>query len=136
MTAPTAFALLTGRCGLSQSAAAEVLKVSPSTVDKMTRGVRNTPAGIIDDLQRLYAMIEKAAEEMLATFAALPVPAESPIELGYAADDYEARQLGWPCVGAQLASIGIVMARSPLTFRLVPRGSTPGTAAAMAAHGQ
>ena len=50
------------------------------------------------------------------------------IEIGLAADDAEARQIGWPCVGAQAAMLGIVAAHVDVV--IVPRGSTPATAAA------
>ncbi len=77
---------------------------------------------------------------MLAEIArqvdAMGSPPES-IELGIASDDHEARTIGWPCVGAQRASIALVVARGTphgLRFHVVPRGSTVATAAAADAH--
>jgi len=55
-------------------------------------------------------------------------------ELGFAGDDDEARALGWPCVGAHGALLGLIVARAPAQCIVVRRGSTPATAAAMAAH--
>lgn len=57
------------------------------------------------------------------------------IEIGYPADDHEAQSLGWPCVEAWAAMAARVLAASDTRIRLVPRGSTPGTAAAADAHG-
>jgi hypothetical protein len=56
------------------------------------------------------------------------------IEIGLAADDHEAQALGWPCVGAQEAMLGLVVARCRRPVRIVPRGSTVATAAATDAH--
>lgn len=130
----TTLALLINRCGLSQREAAEFLSSSPSHIDKASSGKRSTPPGQIAELQELYASIESAAAEAVAAMSG--IPAGAAIELGYAADDHEARDLGWPCVGAQRAMLGIVVARlAGREIRLVPRGSTVGTAAAIQAHG-
>jgi hypothetical protein len=134
MTTP--FALLLARCGLSQREAAGYLNLSPSNIDKMARGARATPAGVIAELQALYRKISVAAENAVAAIMET-TPAGAQVELGYAADDYEAQQLGWPCVGAQLASFGITIASiEDRDVRLVPRGSTVGTAAAAHIHGK
>jgi hypothetical protein len=51
-----------------------------------------------------------------------------------ASDDYEAQQIGWPCVGAHAAVLGIVAARTNKPLIILPRGSTLATAAAIEAH--
>lgn len=127
--------LLIDRCGLSQREAAEVLGVSINTVKSWMAGRANPRPGVIAELRALYARIERAAAEALAVIA--DAPADTVVELGYAADDHEAQGLGWPCCcGAQRAMLGIVAARCGRTVRLVPRGSTSASAAAAEAHGR
>ena len=122
------FAILMNLAGLSQREAAAFLKVSPSSVDKMARGVRNAPDGVIDDLRDLIDKQETAADEALAL---IDEQDADEIELGYPTDDHEAQSLGWPCVGAWKAMAARVIAGCDIQVRLVPRGSTPSTAAAI-----
>jgi hypothetical protein len=128
----TLASLLFDRCGLSHREAAEFLKVRLDTVKSWSSGRNSAPAGAIDDLRRLYARIEKAAEEGLTSINHAPPGVE--IELGLASDDYEAQQIGWPCVGAHAAVLGIVAARTNKPLIILPRGSTLATAAAIEAH--
>ena len=125
--------LLIGRCGLSQREAADVLKVSINTVKSWMAGRAMPRPGVIDELRALYAAIKRAAGEALAAIAA--APAADVIELGVATDDHEAQGLGWPCVGAQAAMLGLVVARCGRPVRVVPRGSTSATAASAEQHG-
>ena len=83
------------------------------------------------ELRVLYARIERSASETLGVIAA---QAPDEIELGLVSDDYEAQQLGWPCVGAQAAMLGIVAAKAAAPVRIVPRGVTVATAAAVEPH--
>lgn len=133
----TPAALLIQLAGLSHREAAEFLGVRPDTVQSWHRR-RNPSAagrGVIDDLRTLIAKQERAAAEAVAQMAKLArkhgAPAE--IEIGYPADDHEARHLGWPCVGAWRSMAARVVAASPMPIKLVPRGSTPATAAARCA---
>lgn len=128
----TLAALLIDRCGLSQREAADVLAVSINTVKSWMAGRASPRPGVIAELRTLYATIERAAGEALAVIAANPDAGE--IELGLASDDDEARGLGWPCVGAQAAMLGLVAARCGRPVRVVPRGSTIATAAAADEH--
>lgn len=129
----TAFALLIARCGFSHREAADFLSVRLDTVKSWSAGRNRAPAGAIADLRALHAKIERAASEALAVIAEQK-PEE--IELGIVADDHEAQGLGWPCVGAHAAVLGLVVARAGIPVRIVPRGSTPATAAAAEAHGR
>ncbi|MGO1079712.1 hypothetical protein [Inquilinus sp. CA228] len=126
----TPFALLVQRGGLSQREAAAYLDLSASSIDKMARGVRTAPSGVLADLRALIARIDRAAAEALAEILRAPSGAE--VEIGYAVDDEEAMSLDWPCVGAHLAVLREIVAGAPdhVVIRLVPRGSTPATAAA------
>jgi hypothetical protein len=56
------------------------------------------------------------------------------IELGLASDDAEAKSIGWPCVGAQAAALGVGAALIDNPVTIVPRGSTAATAAAADRH--
>lgn len=128
----TTFALLCARCGLSLREAADFLDVRPDTIKSWSTGRRCPPDDTITALRDLYARIEKAAAE--AVKLAKQAPPDATLELGIAADDHEARSLGWPCVGAQAASLGLAAARLTHTVVIVPRGSTAATAAAADVH--
>ena len=129
----TPFSILMNLAGLSQREAAAFLKVSPSSVDKMARGVRNAPDGVIDDLRDLIDKQETAADEALAL---IDEQDADEIELGYPTDDHEAQSLGWPCVGAWKAMAARVIAGCDCVVLLVPRGSTLSTAASIDRHRQ
>jgi hypothetical protein len=75
--------------------------------------------------RHFYAQIERAASDALAAMARV-----STVELGLARDDHEARDLGWPCVGAHAAMLGLVAVRATVPVEIVPCGSTVQTAGA------
>lgn len=129
----TPFALLCGVCGLSHREAANMLNVRIDTVKSWSAGRNRTPDGVLATLRDLAHRIDRAAAEALALIAEQQPPE---VELGYAVDDAEAQSLGWPCVGAQAAALGRIVAGVPEGVKviLVPRGSTIGTAAAADAH--
>ncbi len=104
------------------------LKVRIDTIKSWSSGRNGAPEGAIAELRGLYARIETAAGEALTTINHAPPGAK--IELGMAADDYEAQHLGWPCVGAHAAVLGLVAARTERLVRIVPRGTNIATAAA------
>lgn len=123
--AETTYALILDRCGLSLREAAEFHGVRPDTVKSWRLGRRAAPPGALAELRALYTRIERAAGEALKEIARQRAGA---VELGLASDDAEARALGWPCVGAQAAVLGLVAARAKASITVVPRGSTPATA--------
>lgn len=126
-SAMTLFDLLRRACGLSQQEAADLLGVALATVKAWGRAKNKAPPGVIAELRALYARIDEAANQMLDV-----IEEQDPtdIELGFPADEHEAQAMGWPCVGAWRAMAGIVVAAIDKPVRLVPRGSTPSTAAA------
>lgn len=128
----SAFRLLRLRCGLSQKEAATLLRVSESSIHNWDQGRRTAPPGVIDDLRRLYLQIESAAQQTLILIDSGAEGTE--IEIGLAADDYEAQRLGLPCVGAHEALIGLVIALSDRAIKIVPRGTTSATAGAIQAR--
>ncbi len=73
-----------------------------------------------------------AIDEIAERMGAMP----GQIELGVSSDDYEARTLGWPSTSAHWAVVARVIAEAPpdVEVRVVPRGSTVATAAAIEAH--
>jgi len=129
----TVFALLLDRCGLSHREAADVLGVRLDTVKSWAAGRNRAPPGAVADLRTIYARIERAAEEALAV---IREQAPELVEIGLASDDHEARSLGWPCVGAHAALLGLIAARCGAPVRVVPRGTTAATAGAADAHGR
>lgn len=129
----TSYALLMQVCGLSLREAAELHAVRPDTVKSWSAGRNRPPPGVIAELRALARLIARAADEAAAMIADMPEGAD--IELGYPADDHEARALGWPCVGAWRALAARIIAATDRPVRLVPRGSTGATAAAADAHG-
>ena len=128
----TLFSLLRQACGLSPREAAGALGVGLSSVKQWDAG-RSAPDGVLAELRGLHSVIRRASEEAFQAMSATPIGAE--IEIGYPADDHEAQSLGLPCVGAWRAMCAGAIARLPHRVVLVPRGSTPATAAAMRGHG-
>lgn len=133
----TTYALLLERCGLNLREAADFHRVRPDTVRSWSSGRNPASAGAIAELRDLYARIERAAGGGMAQIQNLGRQHRLPdmIELGLAADDAEAQSLGWPCVGAHAAVLGLVAVRVTVPVRIVPRGTTTATAAAADAHG-
>ena len=122
----TPFALLASLSGFSYREAAEFLAVRPDTVQSWATGRRECPAGPLGELRGLIAAQERAAAEAVKVLRA---SGTDEIELGYPADDFEARALGWPCVGAWGAMAARVISAASVPVRIVPRGSTLATAA-------
>lgn len=134
----TPAATLINFAGLSQREAADMLRVRLDTVKSWMAGRNALPPGALADLRSLIATQERAAAEYLAQMQAMISAHGAPdeIEIGYPADDHEARAMGSPCVGAWRAICARVIATSPVPIILVPRGSTPATAAAADAAGR
>jgi hypothetical protein len=117
-------------CGLNVREAAAILEVREDSVRTTLRGKWRAPQGWIEELSAVYDLIESRADALCDQLE--QVAEGTVVELGYAADDAEAQDLGWPCVGAQMAALRRVWEdqRDRLTIALVPRGSTSATAAA------
>jgi hypothetical protein len=124
----TTIALLIDRCGLSDRGAADLLMVRIDTIKSWSNGRRIAHPDAIAALRALYRRLEVAANEALQIIT--DHPSDAIVELGLASDDYEAQQLGWPCVDVHAAVLGLVAARTDRQVRIVPRGSTSATAAA------
>ncbi|SHO65797.1 hypothetical protein SAMN02745172_02444 [Pseudoxanthobacter soli DSM 19599] len=128
----TPFATMLRLAGLSIGEASEFHRVPPNTVKSWSSGRRTCPTGVIEELRNLIARQRDAAAAVIETINAAK-PEQSgieKIEIGYPADDHEARSMGWPCAAAWGAIAARVVAESPVPIALVPRGATPATAAA------
>lgn len=123
----TPFALLLQASGLSQREAAAFLGISPAMIDKMSRGTRATPAGVMEEMRALIARQAEEADEALDMIDRMGA---SQVEIGYPSDDHEAQALGWPCVGAWRAMAARIVAEAGRPVILAPRGSTVGAAKA------
>jgi len=138
----TTYNLLKQSCGLSHREAAAYLDVRESRSKDWSAGRVLTPPGVLAGLFELVLRQEAAAEEALAVIEAAidkhGLPQSIPI--GVSVDDHEAQSLGWPCVAAHMAVIRrlIEMLEPEIVplIEIVPRGSTPETAAAADAHGK
>lgn len=127
----TPFALLINLAGLSQREAGATFGISPSMIDKMTRGHRAAPQSLLDDVRDLIDRQDEAATQAIQM---IMTRGHTEVEIGYPADDYEAQALGWPCVGAWRAMAARVVAALDGPVTLTPRGSSLGAAGAAAAH--
>lgn len=130
----TPFALLLGAAGLSHREASDFLQVRLDTIHAWSSGRNNCRPAVLTELRALIQKQDRAAREAIAQIeqARSHHPAAE-IELGYPTDDHEAQGLGWPCVGAWRAMAARVVVAA-LPVRLVPRGSSLATAAAIEAH--
>jgi len=124
------YGLIRERCGLSIVEAAAFHKVPDDTVKAWSSGRRRAPAGVIEELRELYDLIDNAAHEL----EQLVGDESGEIELGLASDDTEAQSIGWPCVGAHAAALGLAACYLNNDVVIVPRGSTAATAAAADIH--
>jgi hypothetical protein len=103
----------------------------------MLRGKSVTPPGVVLEMANLVHNQWNAAVQSVSQAQALVRQHGTPtqIPLGFPADDHEARSMGWPTVSAWQAMAGLALADMPRELlplvRLVPRGSTPATAAAI-----
>lgn len=98
----TLFSALLQGLGLSQREAAAFLEVRPDTVRSWSAGRRAVP----DDAWRsLRGLADKQAETALEAYDLWEAQGEpEQVEFLIAANDAEAQERGWPCVGAQMAA--------------------------------
>lgn len=126
----TLFAEILRGCGLSQKEAADFLDARIDTVKSWGSGRNAVPAGVLNEMHALTEKQEAAATQAQQIWLDAGEPDE--IEIGISSDDYEARSLGWPCVGAHGAVIRRLWEMLPtdVDIVVVPRGSTSASAAA------
>jgi hypothetical protein len=105
---PTAYKLLMQRCGLSQAEAAEFHEVGLDTVKSWCAGRNPAPAAVLAELRQLHLAISLAATRLAEK--ALKRLRGGTVELGIIDDDRAALGLGFPCVGAHEAALGLALA--------------------------
>lgn len=127
----TPFATMIRLAGLSIEEAGEFHRVPPDTAMNWSSGQATCPAAVIEELKGLIARQREAAAAVLEKIkeADLEQSGSDFVQLGRPTDDHEARSLGWPCCGAWGAVAARVVAESPVPITLLPRGTTPATAA-------
>ena len=127
------YSILLKASGLSQREAAVLHDVRLDTIKKWCQATGNrAPRALVQELAALIVKQGNAADEAVAACSDVAT-----VELGLASDDYDAQQLGWPTATAHAATIATVAARliaDGLNVEIVPRGSTPATAAAAGQH--
>ncbi len=126
----TPYDLLRQRCGLSQQEAADFHKVRLDTVKSWCAGRNTAKPEVLAELRRLYQRIIHASGQLGARIDAL----KGEIALGEAMSDTMARKLGFPCIGAHAAALGLTIAALPddVTVQLVPWKAGIATATAVA----
>lgn len=128
------YGILRDLAGLSLREASDFHRVRLDTVKSWSSGRNSAPDTVVAELCNLIEKQDRAALEAIAQIeqSRAQYPGAE-IEIGYPADDYEAQGLGWPCIGAwQAMAARIFVAGLPI--RLVPRGSSLSTAAAIEAR--
>lgn len=131
----SAFALLMQRCGLSQREVAEFLEVRLDTIKSWSSGRNPTRLAIINEMRDLCHKIEESGQRLAEGQSRLIEKQREDsgqsvlLEFGVAQSDAEARTLGFPCIGAHAAALGVAIANLPsdVEVDVVPRrrGETP-----------
>mgnify|MGYP000267583802 CR=1 FL=1 len=133
------YCALYAAAGLTVPAAAHLHNVSDHTVRAWLDGVEIPPQAAIDAVADLLRRIDHTVDETLHLVAdQAPDPSGGTVQLGVAVDDAEARTLGWPGAGVHRTVIGQAAAalmHDGYSVDIVPRGSTPESAAAADQHG-
>lgn len=124
----TPFDLLRQRCGLSQAEAAAVLDVRLDTVKSWCSGRNPANARVLAELRVLYRRIVQAGDQ-LGALRHQPHWVEvgddgviKEVTLGAVESTAAAKRLGFPCVGAHEAALGLAIAALPddVAVTLVP----------------
>lgn len=132
----TTYNTLLSASGLSLREAADYHNVRLDTVKSWSSGRNGVPDGAIDEIYNLVARqlqaAQQAANHITTTIEQRGTPED--IELGICTDDHEAQSLGWPCASTHKVVIGLTIGLLPPDIAalvvIVPRGSTPASAAA------
>jgi hypothetical protein len=134
------FPTLAKMTNMNERDCVELFEVDQATAKAWLAGEVTPPEQTIVQLVNVVQNIEKMAETGLERI--LKVHAENgimpdEIELGLANSEEEAKSLGWPFPGAQVACLSMIITRGSargLKFKVVPRGSTPASKVAARAH--
>lgn len=127
-TGCNSFNCLLSVSGLSTSEAAEFLNVSHKNITRWENGTLEPPHGAFEELIKLVKKQNEAVKQTLALIGKSKGIGE--YEIGCPSDQIEANDMGWPSVSAFKIVAGRVIAEAQVNIKVVPRGSTVGTAAA------
>ena len=132
----TLFKLLLQSSGLSLREAAELLNSRIDTIKSWSSGRNNAPDGVLYEMSEIIDNLEDQAFNVYNHIK--NHPSAERYEIGYCADDEEARSLGFKCKSLHDAALRRVLEYCEPHEReklvIVPRGSTAGTAAAIDQH--
>lgn len=127
-TGCNSFTCLLSASGLSTSEAAEFLNVSRKNVTRWANGTLEPPVGVTKGLEKLIQKQNEAVKQTLDLIG--QAKGVSGYEIGCPTDGTEAKDMGWPTVSAFKMVAGRIIAEATGVIKVVPRGSTVGTAAA------
>lgn len=113
----TFFSTILHGLGLSYSEVAEFLKVRPDTIKGWAAGRRTPPAAVLAELRGLADQQQRGAQDMLTVWRQAGEPKR--YEIGVAADNRAAATVGWPSVGAQMATFYLFWQMLPAEVELV-----------------
>lgn len=122
------FKCLLTATGLSLSDAAEFLNVSRKNITRWTNGTLEPPVGVIKELAKLVQKQNEAVKQTLDLIG--QAKGFGDYEIGCPSDQIEANDMGWPSVSAFHMVVGRIIGEAGVDIKVVPRGSTLGTAAA------
>lgn len=122
------FKCLLSAAGLSLTEAADYLDVSRKNITRWANGTLEPPAGVLNELAKLIQKQNEAVKQTLDLIGRSKSVDE--YEIGCPSDQIEANDMGWPSVSAFLVVAGHIIAEAAQDIKVVPRGSTVGTAAA------
>ena len=122
------FKCLLSAAGLSLTEAADYLDVSRKNITRWANGTLEPPAGVLNELTKLIQKQNEAVKQTLDLIGQSEGVGE--YEIGFPTDGTEAKDMGWPSVSAFKMVAGRIIAEATDVIKVVPRGSTVGTAAA------
>lgn len=106
-------------CGLSIDAAGQYFDVPRRTVRGWVFNPGTVPPHIHDALVKLFAEQEEMAEEIVETWEASGRPQR--FKFAVSSTDDEAREMGWPCIAAQMVPPAIAQTViAPAQIEVVP----------------
>jgi hypothetical protein len=119
----TAFGLLIGLCGMTPDEAAAWLGQPPADVAAWA-AAGHPPAEHMARLRDLFMHLRDGGETAADAMEAHRTPGGRVVVIAAPADDVEARDMGFPCLGAWRVSCGVAVAELDCMVELVPRGAT------------
>ena len=127
-TGCNSFTSLISASGLSLTEAAKFLNAPHKNITRWANGALEPPVGVTKELAKLIHKQNEAVKQTLDLIGQSKSVGE--YEIGCPSDQIEANDMGWPTVSAFKIVAGRVIAEAQVNIKVVPRGSTVGTAAA------